>query len=85
MRDRVDVVAGRALVFGLVPGTSSSRAARELLRLADGEGSLLRRAIERVEDGLHTPQGRAGPQVVGILAAALEIVEPRRALSCASR
>ena len=84
MRDRVEVVTGRALRFGLLPVTKPDDAGRELLPLAGGEGGLLRRAIERVEGSLDVPMGQAGRQVVGMLEAALAMVEPRGALSCVS-
>jgi hypothetical protein len=85
MRDRIDVVAGRALRYGLVPGTSLSRAAAELLHLAGGQGALLQGAIDRVERGLQVPPGHAGRQVLSVLKVALAAVDSREVVLCGSR
>jgi hypothetical protein len=57
MRERVDVVTGGALRYGLLPGTSPSRAAQELVQLAGGKGAVIRRAIERVQHVSMCPRG----------------------------
>ena len=85
MRDRVDIVAGRALRYGLVPGTNLDQAVVELVRLAAGEDGLLRRAIDRVERALEVPSGRAGRQVVSVLEAALVAVHSPEAVPCGLR
>jgi hypothetical protein len=85
VRDRVDIVAGRALRYGLVPGTKLDHAVGELVRLAGGEGSLLQRAIDRVERSLDVPSGHAGRHVVTVLEAALAAVDSLEVVLCGSR
>jgi hypothetical protein len=85
MRDRVDIVAARALRYGLVPRTNRNEAVAELIRLAGGESGVLQRAIDRVAQSLDVHSGCVSVQVVRVPEAALAAVDSREAELCGSR
>jgi hypothetical protein len=74
MRDLVDTISGRAVRYGLEPGVDPRRAVRDLVELAQGQGSLLQRRVGRVETSLGQRTSRAGDEVLALIDRALAVV-----------
>ena len=74
MRDLVDTVTGRVIRYGLEPGVDPQQAVRDLVELAQGQGSLLQRAMGRVETSMGPRTSGAGDEVLALLDRALAVV-----------
>lgn len=71
-----DVVTAHALKLALLPGWDEHRAARQLIRVADGNGLALRRAKARLEAVLVERHSRVVDQAVSSLRAAIVELSP---------
>jgi hypothetical protein len=75
MRDPVDTITGPAIRCGLEPGVDPRQGVRDLDELAQAQGSLLQRAVGRVETSMGRRTSRAGDDVLALLDRALAVVD----------